>query len=170
MGAQGRTALHRALGAGAPEICRFLLDKGANPQIVDSMKRTSLHWAAMAPSGACESCKLLFEFGLGAKMLDLQSKSGSTALHMAAEQGKADVVQLLLELGADRSLKDEEGKTAENLAKGAGHKDVVGLFGGKKKKPNVKRRSTLVASIMTKDGRRRTSLFHSKRAATVSPA
>ena len=47
LGAQGRTALHRALGSGSVEVNKYLLDTGANPQIIDAMKRSSLHWAAM---------------------------------------------------------------------------------------------------------------------------
>ena len=42
-------------------------------------------------------------------MLDKQSKSGSTALHMATEQGKVGVIELLLSLGADRALRDSIG-------------------------------------------------------------
>ena len=53
-----------------------------------------------APSNAIESCKLLFEFGVGAGLLDVQSKSGSTALHMATEQKRIEVCLLLLQCGA----------------------------------------------------------------------
>ena len=79
-----------------------------------------------APQNAIESCKLLFEFGAGARLLDLQSKSGSTALHMATEQKKIDVCTMLLEVGADRNLKDEDGKTAQDLC--GKDKDMLELF------------------------------------------
>ena len=83
LGAQGRTPLQRALGAGAADICEFLLEHSADPLIIDAMKRSSLHWAAMAPEGAVASVQLLFKFGLGTGMLDKQTKSGSNALIMA---------------------------------------------------------------------------------------
>ena len=56
-----------------------------------------------APTGAVDSCKLLFERGAGKRLLNVQSKSGSTALHMASEQKKIDVCTLLLEVGAGSS-------------------------------------------------------------------
>ena len=45
----GRTALHRALGGGFVECAALLIEKGADPNQSDSLKRTSLHWAAMGP-------------------------------------------------------------------------------------------------------------------------
>lgn len=68
----------------------------------------------------------MFEFGAGARLLDVQSKSGSTALHMATEQKKMDVCTLLLEAGADRTLKDEDGKTPQDLC--GKDKEMLELF------------------------------------------
>ena len=69
-GAQGRTALHRALGGGFVEAASFLMEQGADPMIADSLKRTSLHWAAMAPPpGNVDCCKLIFEKSDGKAML-----------------------------------------------------------------------------------------------------
>ena len=36
-GAQGRTALHRALGAGHLELCQYLFDSGADAKILDAV-------------------------------------------------------------------------------------------------------------------------------------
>merc|ERR1740117_1521799 len=127
------------------EICEFLLAEGGDPQIIDSMKRTSLHWAAMAPNGAVEGIQLLFKYGLGVAMLDKQSKSGSTALIMATEAGKIPVITLLLELGADRALRDEDGKAAVDFC--AKNKELLELFSMEKKnkkQAKIRRRSSLV--------------------------
>ena len=46
----------------------------------------------------------------------------------AAGYGKTETVELLLARGADRSLKDDRGKTAEEIAAGAGHPDVAAIL------------------------------------------
>ncbi len=48
-----------------------------------------------------------------------------TPLHEAAEQGKQDVVELLLAEGADPLIKDAKGELAIERAQRAGHSAVV---------------------------------------------
>ncbi|KAF8632601.1 hypothetical protein AX15_001806 [Amanita polypyramis BW_CC] len=51
-----------------------------------------------------------------------------TPLHLAADRGNLDIVNLLLEKGADVSLKDPDDLTALELADVAGHEDIVKLL------------------------------------------
>lgn len=54
--------------------------------------------------------------------------SGTTALHLAAALGRAEIVNLLLEQeGVDDTLLDNEGHGARDVARG---KDVVRVFDG----------------------------------------
>ena len=54
--------------------------------------------------------------------------SGTTALHLAASLGRADVVNLLLEQeGIDDTLRDSNGKTCVDVARG---KDVLSVING----------------------------------------
>ncbi len=50
--------------------------------------------------------------------------SHSTALHFAAGWGRAEVVKVLLEKGAERAVKNKAGKTALDLAREGGYADV----------------------------------------------
>jgi ankyrin repeat protein len=51
-----------------------------------------------------------------------------TALMMASAQGHVAAVRKLLESGADKSLKDRNGKTARDHAAAGGHADVVDVL------------------------------------------
>lgn len=51
-------------------------------------------------------------------------KGGETALHLAAYIGNKEAVRLLLSLGIDYSIKNNDGKTAQDLAQG----DVLEVF------------------------------------------
>jgi ankyrin repeat protein len=51
-----------------------------------------------------------------------------TALMIASSEGYAAAVQELLDRGADRSLKDREGRTARDHAATAGHEDIVKML------------------------------------------
>lgn len=54
--------------------------------------------------------------------------SGTTALHLAASLGRADVINLLLEQeDIDDTLRDSNGKTCLDVARG---KDVISVING----------------------------------------
>jgi ankyrin repeat protein len=50
---------------------------------------------------------------------------GETALHLAAECGRKDAVELLLDHGADPTARDGEGRTPADLAAARGHEEVL---------------------------------------------
>ena len=57
-------------------------------------------------------------------VFDLNAKdpeTGRTALHLAAMSGQEAVVDALMEAGADLAIKDQDGKTAAQLARKEGH-------------------------------------------------
>merc|ERR550532_3073717 len=57
--------------------------------------------------------------------------NGCTSLHRAAEKGKAEVAGLLIRSpGADLTIKNNAGKTAEQLARDGNHTSVSALFPG----------------------------------------
>jgi len=53
---------------------------------------------------------------------------GYCALHLAADRGHCQAVVLLLEAGADPSVRDGEGLTAQDLAQEAGNLEVVKIL------------------------------------------
>jgi ankyrin repeat protein len=49
--------------------------------------------------------------------LNLKDQSGRTPLHEAARNGKEEIVRILIDGGARKDIRDNEGKTPYELAK-----------------------------------------------------
>lgn len=126
-GAGDRRALHRSAGAGFLDITAYLLDKGAELDAKDKSGRTSLHWAAI--SGHTEIVNFLLS--KGADIL-LVTSSNMNALQLACEGGRVDTVKALMTFVSDNeekkiklcSAKNDDGKTAWDLAAGAKNKEL----------------------------------------------
>lgn len=143
----GQTALHSAAFADNPELARILVEAGADPSIRDdAYESTPLGWtlhldrpkaAAFFVDVCWDRCDLDVLIMAGAsldkvgKRLDsdpsqLAGWTGTgTPLRAAAVSGRADVVRLLLERGADPDARSQDGKTARDLALDAGRDDIV---------------------------------------------
>uniref|UniRef100_A0A3Q2XH14 Uncharacterized protein n=1 Tax=Hippocampus comes TaxID=109280 RepID=A0A3Q2XH14_HIPCM len=103
---EGRTALHVASWRGHVDAVDLLLKHGADPNAQDVEGRPPLHSAAW--TGRVDVGRRL----LLASTVDinLACHQGATALSVAAQQGRADVVALLLEGGADPNHVDKHGR------------------------------------------------------------
>ena len=60
--------------------------------------------------------------------INVRNSNGSTALHRAAASGETACVEALLAAGADIKAKDDEGKTALDLAKQAMRDGVIAVL------------------------------------------
>jgi ankyrin repeat protein len=123
--ATGANALMAAASSGNSSAIALLLDRGADPNVTTKRQGTALAEAASA--GNQESVRLLL--ARGAKV-DVQDDRGYTALLYAAgsDSSPAGMVKMLLDKGADRSLKGD-GETAAALAAKRGNTEVAKLLG-----------------------------------------
>ena len=107
----GYSLLLSACQCGRLELVKMLLDSGAQLCSADDAF-TGLMLAA--DGGHLETVRYL----LGCKGVDVnhQGANRCTAMHQAAEEKFVDVVKLLLQHGADKTLRDNDGDTALDCA------------------------------------------------------
>lgn len=151
------TVLHHWTRSPEPEILRDLLAAGADPDgldetgdsalrslVTESASRLRLQDPDLArklapflaslqierdlperpPEEIAEAVRLLAEAGADVDLANY----GQTPLMEAAEAGDLRMVRTLLSAGADLSARDEDGRTAADLAEQAGHGDLAALL------------------------------------------
>jgi ankyrin repeat protein len=113
----GDTALMIAAYKSNKDAVVTLLKKGAEP---NRPGWTALHYAAAA--GSNEIIQILLD---AAAYIDAESPNKTTPIMMAARGGHILTVKLLLDEGADATLKNEAGLTAIDFARQGDFKDIV---------------------------------------------
>ncbi|OAQ60148.1 ankyrin repeat domain-containing protein [Pochonia chlamydosporia 170] len=119
---KGWTALHLAAINGHEAVVRVLLDNGADTTVEDNSRRTALDWAIRGDHEAVAQALLERDGGVTIKGGDAKMVR---LLFDVIERGKEELVQMLLENGADVTAKDNDGWTALHLAVALGHEGVV---------------------------------------------
>jgi ankyrin repeat protein len=150
------TALHRAASLGDSEIAQMLIDAGASVDAQANLKTTPLHIAVQKANlavvkvlihagadlnildhigwnpfhmAAAEGYKEVVETLLAkcSELLESKTKSGLTALYLAAQSGRCSVMSSLLHAEAQIDTKSSTG-TALHVAATNGHVEVVRLL------------------------------------------
>lgn len=124
-----RSALECAIMRASTEVTELLLRHGAQLKNTSALKIAGYF-------GRTDMILQLLQHGVDIneisdndEMMDAERAVGlGTALHEAAKNGQKAVVELLLEKGANPTLKDSLGKMALDLAKDKHHYDVVDVL------------------------------------------
>ncbi len=151
----GWTPLHYAASNSDTQFAKFLIEKGAKINAEDNSHRTPLFSAVL--SNEEDLIYLLVKHGAKVNHTDMDGRSAldlaiindapemikclvlngakisaninqSTPLEQAAESGKLQAVEMLIELGSSLSHKNAQGKTALELAFKAGEIAAVNLL------------------------------------------
>lgn len=142
-----RTALHLAAEKGSQKAATILIRERANADRKTADGKTALHFAAKK---GCEpivkallSNNVTHDDGSSAgypgrstdspgrkseKYLGLPDDDGNTPLHLAAKEGRTQVVRILLEKGANPEIRNRAQKTAKDLAKGSETQEVIANY------------------------------------------
>jgi ankyrin repeat protein len=110
----GATPFIRAAQSGDTELMRFLLSKGADPKIISAHGDTALSTAAgigwvegvtfeWSEKQNVEAVKMCLDSGIDVNHADVE---GRTALHGAAHKGRTEVIQMLVDHGANLEAHD----------------------------------------------------------------
>lgn len=123
---RGQTPLMLTIAGKYVPAARLLIRYGARQDIKDNEGRLPLLWSA--------------EIGLELVVRDLlkaknspgpegvRDKQGNTALHVATAAGKQEVVQVLLDAGADKEAENDYGEMALDIAEEKKLKSVVEML------------------------------------------
>jgi uncharacterized protein len=112
-----KTAIVYAAGRGFPDIVGFLLDHGVDVNARYGNELTVLMWAAgYSDEAGTQDMEKVIKLLLDRDArVDDQDNRGRTPLMIAAELNHTIAVDLLLAHGADKSLRDKQGKSAADL-------------------------------------------------------
>lgn len=106
----GSTALEYLVFSDNAPAIRYLFEHGADPNYKNRFKQTSFSTAI--ENGAINSVKEYIRANVDLNIKD----QGMTPLHYALTENQYDILKLLLESGADPSIKDKYGDTPLDFA------------------------------------------------------
>lgn len=123
------------------EIVEYFINQGASLSISDSWGLTPLHWtilvvretmlnpnyAEAAIEAAIEVFKAILK-GCNKYDIDRMTKKGIACLHLAADLGNLEIVQCLIERGANTNIRTISGITPLHLACKNNNDDVILLL------------------------------------------
>ncbi|HEX4278364.1 MAG TPA: ankyrin repeat domain-containing protein [Bryobacteraceae bacterium] len=112
---EGATPFLRASQSGDVTLMKLLLEHGADPKIATAHNVTALEVASgigwvegitfeWSPAQSLEAVRMCLDLGIDANNAD---DEGRTALHGAAHKGRTDVIQLLVDHGANLEAHDK---------------------------------------------------------------
>ncbi|KAJ3484982.1 hypothetical protein NLG97_g6919 [Lecanicillium saksenae] len=118
------SCLHIAAQEGHTEIFRFLLAHGADTTLSTEHGMLPLHLAIL--NNNLSIFNLLIEedtFGIG-----VATSKGWLPIHYAASYGHAEMIQILIDCGADATAVDAKGTNSVQLAAQSGHEGALRLL------------------------------------------
>ena len=109
---QGMTPLFICVIMGFVDLLRDLLSNGANISEQDVLGRTALHWGIITNSLECVYVLL----DLPDCLIKLPDYQGNEPIHEAANIGNDELLNILIQMGCDPSVANDDGLTPLHLS------------------------------------------------------
>lgn len=122
------TALYYAITNEESETAKLLIEAGADLSSLNKLDDTALILATSVNDN--NTMKLALEKDV--TLINKANKEGKTALLEAARHGSIETVKILLSAGADKQMKNKNGKTPLDIAKKTQNNAVARLLSSKK--------------------------------------
>ncbi|XP_048577386.1 transient receptor potential cation channel subfamily A member 1 isoform X2 [Nematostella vectensis] len=111
----GHTPIHKAASHGYWKTCEALLKNMSSTRLRDLNFQTPLHSAVT--SGSIQTVKTFLGRTMDSNvLLEMQDSNGNTALHLACANDEVKIVKLLLDEGADVTMRNKDDKTCLDVA------------------------------------------------------
>lgn len=124
----GNTAMHYAVSHGNYDVVSILLDsKVCNVNQKNNAGYTCVMLVSLATLIMSEHRNVVHRLFVLSDV-NLKAKNCQTALMLAVSHGNVEMVQMLLEAGAEINIQDEDGSTALMCAAEHGHIDIVKIL------------------------------------------
>ena len=123
----GRTELHDAADRGLSEVAKVLIDSGAKVNARDESGWTPLALATLKGHRDVVRHCCADESRRG-RLIEDRNPQGRNALHAASARGHAEIVELLLDSGADVRIRDDYSWSPLETAAAEGHEKVVRIL------------------------------------------
>ena len=107
------------------ESARILIESGADLNMKNYAGNTALHLVSCSKTSKLDLLGHLIVYGA---KIDVINAKKETPLHLAVKAGNFKAAELLLECGAKTQMKDENGKTAEEIAQDTRNHNILSLF------------------------------------------
>ncbi|XP_069483397.1 ankyrin repeat domain-containing protein 55 isoform X2 [Ambystoma mexicanum] len=121
---EGMTSLHWSAFHNRPSHAQILLQKGADPTLVDKDFKTALHWAVQ--SGNRLLCSIILDHHQGQSIINYDDENGKTCMHIAAAAGFSDIICELARVPeCNMQALDVDDRTPMHWAAAAGRADCV---------------------------------------------
>ncbi|XP_072353113.1 ankyrin repeat domain-containing protein 55 isoform X1 [Scyliorhinus torazame] len=121
---EGMTPLHWAAFHNRPQHVQALLQKGADPTLVDKDFKTALHWAVQ--SGNRTMTSIILDHHLSPSIINYDDENGKTSVHIAAAAGYSDIIFDLARIPeCNLQPLDVDDRTPLHWAAAAGKADCV---------------------------------------------
>lgn len=110
-----KTTMNLAVSRGNPAIIEMILKAGVDPNKMEGRGETPLHYLiGLGSTHLAQIVNLLLEFGA---QVNIRNQYTDTPLHIAVNFCRPEVVQMLLDAGADPHLANVSGESAMDLAR-----------------------------------------------------